>query len=69
MSGSSFPQPPYGPDFWDELRELLIETCVVKPFRLTDEQKQQAEPFLRSDYIAAPVNSGPIVIMRREGGA
>lgn len=27
------------------------------------------EPFLRPDYIAAPVNSGPITPMRREGGA
>jgi hypothetical protein len=26
------------------------------------------EPFLLPDYIAAPVNSGPVTLMRREGG-
>lgn len=26
------------------------------------------EPFLRPDYIVAPVNGGPIALMRREGG-
>lgn len=68
MSDNSSPQPPYGPNFWAELHDLLVETCVVEPFRPTAEQVEQAEPFLRPDYIAAPVNSGPVAVMRREGG-
>lgn len=26
------------------------------------------QPFLHPDYIAAPVNGGPVALMRREGG-
>lgn len=65
--------PTWATSGWAKMLERqLLKTVVVDPFRLSPEWLAQAGPWLRPDYIAAPVNGvpgGPIAMMRREGGA